>query len=126
MEVETQFSALLSDQLGPEEMKKITDDVEELLSTNTRLIEDEATLDYELADAQEELFQVLQEIDDEDDEEELQAMLICPLCAANERDAMIVTCGHVMCMGCTQVHAGRCPICERPFERGDVKPFFFQ
>jgi hypothetical protein len=126
MELEAQFAGLLSDGIGPEEIGKMTDDVEELLATNARLIEDEATLDCQLTDAQEDPFQLLQKMGDDDDDEELEAMLICPLCVANERDAMIITSGHVMCMGCAQGHGARCPICERPFERDDVKPFFFQ
>jgi hypothetical protein len=133
-EIQAAFEPLLSDDLGRDEVARMNDDVEALMAVNARLVEEEAVLECQIVDAEEELFQVLQElecfkdVDEDDDEQELQARVICPVCRENERNCILAGCGHPVCRQCIAAakEAGKCPVCSAQFGEADVRPFILQ
>lgn len=134
-DVEVLFEQLLREDMGADEVAKMTEEIETMATRSAILVEREATCRSELVAAEEELFQVTQELDgfkesgfDKKEAREYGSMIWCPICKNGRRDCILTTCFHPICGRC--VDASRethtCPICSNPFTDESVKPFFMQ
>jgi chromosome segregation ATPase len=132
--IEADFGPLLDDKLGAGELKEMSDRVEELLESNAKLVEQETELMGEIADLDEELFQVAEELeshkecpvgDDPDVIAVWEKRIKCKVCGVNKRDCFLVTCRHAVCRKCVDGAKGGCPVCGVKFSADAVKPFFF-
>jgi hypothetical protein len=127
-EIQAKFEPLLDEQLGNEEIAELEREIEELIITNSQLLEDEAVLQCQVADAEEELFRLTQEVVPYKDINELDDMIICPVCNVNFRNCFLMTCGHPICRGCMEAAKAtyECPICNTPFKEDSVRPFILE
>jgi predicted nuclease with TOPRIM domain len=96
-EIQAKFEPLLDDELGREEISRLEEEIEELIVMNSKLLEDEAVLQCQVADAEEELFQVMQELAAYEEPVDPDDMVTCPVCKEKPRNCLLVGCGHPVC-----------------------------
>lgn len=55
--------------------------------------------------------------------------LRCKVCETQQKEAVIVKCGHLFCQGCIKANLDtrhrKCPACGTPFGQGDVRTIYF-
>lgn len=119
---------------GDEEIAQKREEVEQMIDENQHLVEESAQLQIEINDAEDELFGLMQELqslggwEDKELETKLSSCAICPICKSNQRNEILLSCGHPLCSDCIVKAKSDhlCPICKHEFHDEDVKPLKLQ
>lgn len=139
-DIEKELDAYLSATESPEVIAAKRAEVEALSVRNYEASMALGEAKLRLETAQEEQFRIQQQLDAKSDwlppsldrrnkeaVKRYRMMVECPICHRNRRDTILETCGHVACRQCLESDGQHhCPICQKPFTRAQMRPFYMQ